>query len=412
VAEAGRLRGEAIVEPAALPLDGSPSAAWAVADTATFALTGEDGLGADDRLFVAAPPTGPAAAGGPYRAVRWVPGDEPPETGPLFWEAALEASGRGVEMERTRSLAAVQARPPDLLILPLRSYSGQAGATLAELAGTGTRLLFAPACPEPACVPPAGWLPGLDAPDLAWRLGPADRQTTLEARAPGAPRGAAAAVPDPLVARVPVRGALAAAGGSPPDWTWNLADGAPALWVRGPLAIWLVPLGAPVTRLGTTPVFPLVAEAALAAWDPAWAAAGAALRPGDPLPVPPDGARVTGPLHSGAAAREWTVGPGGAPPRPEAVGLYRIEPLERSVRDPAPAARFVAVQGEPAEGDLTPAAPAVWAAAWGAPPTPPEAWADRVFPRRRGPDLWPWLLALALAGLAAEAGVRRARPHK
>ncbi|HUP19761.1 MAG TPA: hypothetical protein VM778_07380, partial [Gemmatimonadota bacterium] len=202
------------------------------------------------------------------------------------------------------------------------------------------------------------------------------------------------------------------AGGPPADWTWDLADGAPALWVRGPVAVWLVPLGVPVTRLGTTPVFPLVAEAVLAAWDPAWAAAGARLRPGDPLPVPPGGARVTGPLHSGAAAREWTVGPGGAPPRPEAPGLYRIEPSGSDVRASGEAARFVAVQGEPAEGDLTPAAPAVWAAAWGAPPMPREAWAEQVFPRRRGPDLWPWLLALALAGLAAEAGVRRARPHK
>ena len=38
---------------------------------------------------------------------------------------------------------------------------------------------------------------------------------------------------DPLVARVPVRGALAVAGGPPPDWTWDLAAGPPALWARG-----------------------------------------------------------------------------------------------------------------------------------------------------------------------------------
>ncbi|HUP19342.1 MAG TPA: BatA domain-containing protein, partial [Gemmatimonadota bacterium] len=160
VAEAGRVRGEELAEPAALPLDGSVSApAWAVADTATFALTGEDGLPGDDRLFVAAPATGRTAGGEPYRVVRWAPGDEPPEPGPLFWEAALEASDRGVRMERARSLSELAARPPDLALLPLRTYAGAAAATLAALAGAGTRLLFAPACPEPACVPPPGWLP-------------------------------------------------------------------------------------------------------------------------------------------------------------------------------------------------------------------------------------------------------------
>ena len=95
----------------------------------------------------------------------------------------------------------------------------------------------------------------------AWALGPEDRQATLASRPEG---GAGAAVPEHLLADVPVRGAIRTAGGPVPGVVWRLSTGAPAFWAHGPVGLWLVPLGPPVTRLGTTPVFPLVADAALA----------------------------------------------------------------------------------------------------------------------------------------------------
>lgn len=392
-------------EEATLPLaaaaqadDPAPGGAWSVSDTATFAFAQPDRHPFDDRLRVAR-----GRAGGPYRVVRWTPPDEPAEPGALFWEAALAAAPRGARVERAASLAELATRAPDLALLPLRAYGLAEGRLLAELAGRGTRLLFAPACPDPACVPPPGWLPALEVPDLAWSLGPAERQAALAARAEAA---AAPPVPDHLMAEVPVRGALGVQGGPVPDLTWRLTTGAPAFWARGPIALWLVPLGPPVTRLATTPVFPLVAEAAVSAWDPRWGRGGAGILVGEPIAAP-EGATVTGPLEA-AAPRTWSVAPGSAPPRPESPGFYRVS----DVRGEAPAASLVAVNADPAEGDLTPVAASAWRAAWGVEPTPRGGWDAAIFPRRRGPELWPWALALALVALAAEAAVRRTGSHK
>jgi hypothetical protein len=71
----------------------------------------------------------------------------------------------------------------------------------------------------------------------------------------------------------------------------------------------------------------------------------------------------------------------------------------------------LAVNRDPAEGDLARVPAATWEAAWG-PSVPPEQWGAVLFPRRRGPELWPWALVLASLALVAEAAVRRARVHK
>jgi hypothetical protein len=198
-----------------------------------------------------------------------------------------------------------------------------------------------------------------------------------------------------------VRGGYLPSGGPPPDWSWNLATGQPALWVRGNVAVWLVPLGPPHTRLATTPVFPLVVRAVLSSWDPRWLAGAAGTRVGEPLPGLPVGAVVTGPLHAGGDAATWEVPPDGTGPRPERAGLYRV-------RDPAGSTIFLAVNRDPAEGNLARVPAEGWEAAWG-PAVPPERWSAAVFPRRRGPELWPWALLLATLALVAEAAVRRAR---
>jgi hypothetical protein len=277
-----------------------------------------------------------------------------------------------------------------LAILPIRSYRSDEAETLRSLAAAGTRLLFAPLCPDPACVPDGPWLPapGPEVPAVEWRLGPPERRTSLA----GAAGGGSAGVPEHLLARLPVRGALGARDGPEPDWTWDLVTGEPALWVRGPVAVWLVPLGPPVTRLGATPVFPLVAEAALAAWDPRWGGGGQS-RAGEPVSVPPEGGTVTGPLGE-PDPTTWTVPAGGAPPRPERPGLYRVE---------AGGTTFLAVHGDPAEGDLAAIDAALWESTWGVAPTPAADWEGALFPRRRGPELWPGIVLLALVALIAEA---------
>jgi hypothetical protein len=386
----GRRVGEGLTERALLPMDGSAGmAGWPVADSATFALAGSDALSSDDRLHVA---RGPA---GPYRAVRLVTPDDPPESGPLFWEAAIVTADREAAVGRVASVADMAANPPMLAILPIRPYRPDEAGALRSLTAAGTRLLFAPRCPDPACVPAGAWLaaPGPEVPAVEWRLGPPERRTSLA----GVPGAASAGVPEHLLARAPVRGALEARGGPEPEWTWDLLTGEPALWVRGPVAVWLVPLGPPATRLGATPVFPLVAEAALAAWDPHWEGGGGS-RVGEPAPIPPEGATVTGPLGE-PEPTTWTVPAGGASPRLERPGLYRVE---------AGRTTFLAVQGDPAEGDLTPIDPRVWESSWGAAPTPAADWEDALFPRRRGPELWPWVVLIALAALIAETWTRRA----
>ena len=396
-AEVGPQGGASAVDARPIPLDGSlGSASWAVADTATFAFREPDALPADDRLYV--------ARGGrdiSYDIVRWVPGDEPPESGPLFWEAALEALSGASRVSRTVSLADLVARSPDLALLPIRAYRGDEAALLLAAAERGTRLLFSPACASAGCAPPPGWRPSASpaVPDL----GLEERQGA--APLTGRPSGARGTpVPEPLLDRAPIRGGLVPRGGPPAEWTWDLATGQPALWARGPVAVWLVPLGPPHTRLATTPVFPLVARAALSAWDPRWSAEAAGTRVGAPLQAIPDGATVTGPLHAGREATSWEVPPGGAPPRPERAGLYRV-------RDPGGSTIFLAVNGDPDEGDLARVPADQWEAAWG-PVVPPEEWESALFPRRRGPELWPWALVLATLALVAEAAVRRARLHK
>lgn len=387
---AGRVVGAVLTERALIPMDGGPgTAGWTVADSATFGLAGADALPSDDRLHVA------RGAAGAYRVVRLTAPDETPESGPLFWEAAIGTADRGAVVGRAAGVAALTADPPLLALLPIRPYRSDEARDLSALAAAGTRLLFVPACADPACIPDGAWLPmpDLEVPALEWRLGPPERRTSL-AGAPGTP---SPGVPEHLLARAPVRGALGVLGGPEPDWSWQLVTGEPALWVRGPVALWLVPLGPPATRLGATPVFPLVVEAVLAAWDPRWRGGGAA-RAGAPAPIPPEGATLTGPLD-GSEPTTWTIPPGGAPPRLERPGLYRVEAAQTT---------FVAVQGEPAEGDLSPVAASLWESSWGVTPTPAADWESAVFPRRRGPELWPWVVLLAVGALIAEAWTRRA----
>ena len=396
-AEVGRGIGLVAGDVRPIPLDGSAGASsWPVGDSATFGFREPDALPADDRLYV-------ARGGGDiqYDIVRWVPGDEPAESGSLFWEAAFHALPGSASVARVGSLVDLAARAPDLALLPIRPYRGDEAALLLEAAAAGTRLLFSPACGTSACAPPPGWFPAGEpvVPDLV-----------LEARAGssplnGRPSGSAAVpVPEPLLDRVPVRGGFVPRGAPEAEWTWDLATGQPALWVRGMLAVWLVPLGPPHTRLATTPVFPLVAEAALSSWDPRWTAGAGGTRVGESLRGLPDGATVTGPLHAGSDATTWEVPPGGAGPRPERAGIYRV-------RDPVGSTIFLAVNGDPGEGDLARVPAATWEAAWG-PVVPPERWRAALFPRRRGPELWPWALVLATLALVAEAAVRRTRLNK
>ncbi|HEY7471760.1 MAG TPA: BatA domain-containing protein [Gemmatimonadota bacterium] len=394
-AEVGPAGGGAEARP--IPLDGSlGTASWPVADTATFAFREPDALPADDRLFV-------ARGGGDisYDIVRYVPGDEPPESGPLFWEAALEALPDASRVSRSASLAGLVASAPDLVLLPIRAYRGDEVELLLAAVEGGTRLLFSPACATAGCAPPPGWFPAATpaVPDLG--LEEPAGSAPLTGR-PGSSRGTP--VPEPLLDRAPIKGGLVPRNGPAPEWTWDLATGRPALWARGPIAIWLIPLGPPHTRLATTPVFPLVARAALSAWDPRWSADAAGTRVGAPLRALPDGATVTGPLHAGSEASRWEVPPGGASPRPGRAGLYRV-------RDPAGSTIFLAVNGDPAEGDLARISADEWEAAWG-PVVPPEEWRGALFPRRRGPEMWPWALVLATLALAAEAAVRRVRLNK
>lgn len=400
--EAGRLVGERLLERRAVPLsihaDGAAAQTWSVADTATLAIAGGDRFPDDDRIAVA------LGRGGPYRIGRWVPPDRPPEPGTLFWEAALAAAARSPAVERFSSLRELVASGPDLALLPIRPYRRDEAASLDALVESGSRLLFAAECPDPACETGVGWMPapGPDVPALRWRIPPADRATTLAPRPvrpedDDIPRG----VPDHVAARVPVRGALRPAGGPEPGWIWELADGTTALWVRGPVGLWLVPFGPPVTRLGTTPLFPLVADAAIAGWDPRWRRDGT-LRVGEPVPVPETEreAIVTGPV-GGENPDRWTVAPDGLAPRLERAGLYRIE---------AGSISFVAVRADPDEGDLRPVEAATWRAAWGEPAVPSGGWPDALFPRRRGPEMTAWALALALSLLALAAWVRREEP--
>ena len=393
-AETGRGIGARAGDLRPLALDGTGgSATWEVADSATFGFREADALPADDRLYV-------ARGGGAiqYDVVRWMPGDEPPESGPLFWEAALEALPGAAEVGRAGSLAELAARSPELALLPIRSYSPGEAALLEAMAAAGTRLLFSPACGTAACVPAPGWLPagGIAAPDV--RLEEREAASSLTGRPTGS---RALPVPEPLLDRAPVRGGLVPAATPAPDWTWNLATGSPALWARGMVAVWLVPLGPPHTNLATTPVFPLVAGTALAAWDPRWESGGSGFRVGERIRGLPAGATVTGPLHAGAEPGAWEVPEGGEGPTLDRAGIYRV-------RDPAGRAMFVAVNGDPAEGNLARVPPADWEAAWGA-AVAPDAWHAALFPRRRGPELWPWALVLAVLALAAEAAVRRVR---
>ena len=393
-AEAGRGVDAGGGEVRPLALDGAAgSATWEVADTATFGFREPDALPADDRLYVAR-----GAGASQYEIVRWVPGDEPPESGPLFWEAALEALPGRAEVGRAASLGALAARSPELALLPIRAYSPGEAALLEGLAAARTRLLFSPACGTAACVPAPGWLPSaaIAAPDL--RLEQREAASSLTGRPAGS---RAVPVPEPLLDRAPVRGGLVPGSRPVPDWTWDLATGATALWARGMVAVWLVPLGPPYTNLATTPVFPLVAGTALAAWDPRWDAGGAGSRVGERIRGLPAGATVSGPAHAGADAGTWEVSADGEGPMLDRAGIYRV-------RDTSGRAIFVAVNGNPAEGDLARVPPAVWEAAWGA-TVAPDAWRAALFPRRRGPELWPWALVLAVFALAAEAAVRRVR---
>ncbi|MGH7542901.1 MAG: BatA domain-containing protein, partial [Gemmatimonadota bacterium] len=171
----GRQLGDVLTDRAVLPMDGSAgTAGWTVTDSATFAVAGSDALPSDDRLHVA-----PGAAGA-YRAARLVVPDEPPESGPLFWEAAIGTADRGASVGRAATLAGLAADPPMLAILPIRAYRPDEAEVLRSLAAAGTRLLFAPLCPDPACIPDGAWLPapGPEVPAVEWRLGPAERRTS------------------------------------------------------------------------------------------------------------------------------------------------------------------------------------------------------------------------------------------
>jgi hypothetical protein len=393
-AEVGRWIGARAGEARALSLDGTAgSVTWDLPDSATFGFLEADALPADDRLYVAR-----GTGSSQYEVVRWIPGDEPPESGPLFWEAALEALPGTGGVDRAASLAALASRAPELAILPIRAYMPAEAALLEGLAAAGTRLLFSPACGTPACVPPPGWFPAptMAAPDL--RLEERQAASSLTAR-PAGSRGVPVA--EPLLDRAPIRGGLVPGATPAPDWTWDLAAGDPALWARGMMAVWLVPLGPPYTNLATTPVFPLVADAALSAWDPRWAGVGPGHRAGERMRGLPAGALVAGPTHAGPDAGTWQIPEDGEGPALERAGIYRV-------RDRAGGTIFVAVNGDPAEGDLTRVQAAGWEAAWGA-AVAPEAWRQAVFPRRHGPELWPWALVLAVLALAGEAALRRAR---
>jgi hypothetical protein len=394
-AEVGRGIGARDGDVRTLALDGSAGGTtWDVADSATFGFRRADAFSADDRLYVAR-----GGATDQYDIVRWVPGDEPPESGSLFWEAALDALPGPAEVGRAGSLSEIAARSPELALLPIRSYTPGEAALLEQLAAAGTRLLFSPACAAAACAPDPGWLPAAALAAPALRLEIRDAASSLAGRPAGS---RALPVPEPLLDRAPVRGGLVPEGSPAPDWTWDLASGAPALWVRGMVGVWLVPLGPPYTNLATTPVFPLVAGAAIAAWDPRWAAGASGSRVGERSAGLPAGATVTGPVAAGAGAEagSWEVSPEGTGPALERAGIY-------VVRDPAGGTIFLAVNGDPAEGNLARVPTAVWEAAWG--PVAPEAWRAATFPRRRGPELWPWALVLGILALAAEAAVRRGR---
>lgn len=402
VVEAGRRVGRTLADPATIPADGgNGGVTWAVGDTGTFALAGGDALPADDVWRVAG-----GLGGGAYRIGRWAPADEPPDPGGLFWEAALAASDRGPAVERHASLEALARDAPELALLPIRGYRPDQAALLADLAAAGTRLLFVPSCPEEACAPSPGWMPagGPDLPELRYRMAAPDRRSALSAR-PTGPGPPGSGLPEPLLDRTPVRGSLLPIGGPAPSWRWDLRSGEPAFWADERAALWLVPLGAPVTRLAETPLFPLVAEAVLAAWDRRWLAGAGGVTAGRPIPVPPGGATVTGPVGDPVPST-WRVGPGEAPPRPERAGIYRVD--AEDVRAGSAGANFVAVNGDPAEGDLTPIPDSDWSD-WGRVVTSVERWRAARFPRRRGSDLWPWLLALALVGLVAEARLSRDR---
>jgi len=399
--DAGRLIGDRLVDRRAVGLGGEEAGrgegptTWAVGDTATLALAPGDRLPEDDRIAVA------RGRGETYHVVRWAPADRGPEPGDLFWEAALATASRRPTTERVGTLAGVVAADPDLALLPIRRYRNDEAAVLMTLVESETRLLFAPPCPDPACAPPPDWMPaaGPEVPPLRWN-GPAPgRASSLAPRPPSAgEREADRGVPDHVAARVPVRGGLRPAGGPEPEWTWDLVDGSPALWVRGPVAVWLVPFGPPVTRLGTTPLFPLVADAAMTRWDPAWRRR-ATVRVGEEIPLldPPIATTVTGPLGEGET-RRWTVAPGGPAPRPERPGLYRIE---------SDTVWFVAVRSAPGEGDLRVVRDETWRAAWGVAPTPSGSWPQALFPRRRGPERTAWAVVLALFLLWIAALVRR-----
>lgn len=391
---AGRWIGGRVSDPGALPADGAPSpTSWAAPDTATFALVGVDPLVLDDRWYEASPAGEPA-----YRVGRWVPADDPGESGGLFWETALSAAAGEIEIVESSTLDGVLASDPALALLPLRRYRTAEVGLLEAAAARGTRLLFTPSCAAEACVPTGEWLPGtsLVTPSLTWSLAPATRRATLRAR--GGPEGdGPPAVPGHLLARAPIRPAIVTDGAAA-EWTWILDTGEPVLWVNGSVAVWLAPLGPPVTHLGTTPIFPRIASAVLDAWDPRWDEARAPRLTGTLWSGGASGATITGPL--GATGEERKEVPPGAPPlRLEEPGLYHVEREGSS---------FLAVNAHPGEGDLRPLDTAAWERMWGVAPAPPSAWRDRIFPARRGPELRFWFLALALVGLAVEATLRSA----
>ena len=68
-------------------------------------------------------------AAGAYRVGRVVASDEPPESGPLFWEAAIGTADRGAVVERVAAPAGLAADPPMLAILPLRPYRPGGGSS-------------------------------------------------------------------------------------------------------------------------------------------------------------------------------------------------------------------------------------------------------------------------------------------
>lgn len=395
VATAGRLVGTDIVEPAPLLLDpaGSQTAVWSLPDTATFAFVEADRFSGDDRRYVA------PGRGGIYHVARWAPADEPPDSGPLFWELALAAAPRQPVVQRGADLGSLLDLEAQTIILPLRTYQAGEARALAGLAREGARLLFVAVCPR-VCAPPSGWFPAdLDLPDV--RPGPASGTagTILAERPSGT--DVEAIVPGHLVSRVPVREAYSVTADPAAEWTWALSSGEPALWVRDNVAIWLVPFGPPATRLGTTPLFPLMADAVMSAWDASWSAGRAGVEVGEPFPADPTGGTIEGPLHLGADRSTWSIPPSGRPPRPQHPGIYRLSPIG------AEGASFVAVNSDSREGDLTPISSDVWEQAWGAQPIDEGAWHGALFPRRKGPELWSWFVLLAVAGLVIESRLRR-----